>query len=153
MQEFKNDIDILKFAIDRETRANQFYLVWAQRMRDPTKKAIFEELAIEELSHKSKLELEVIKRGKVVDFDEVVEFKFDDSMSNIVFDVDMKYEDILFIGIEKEKAAFRVYTEMMSITKDEQLCEVIQSLAEEEVRHKIMLEAEYESLMEAGGTG
>ena len=45
MEDFEADEDILKFAIDREARANRFYVALAERMADPEMREVFEVLA------------------------------------------------------------------------------------------------------------
>ncbi len=45
MEGFESDDDILKFAIDREAKANRFYVALAERMADPEMREVFEILA------------------------------------------------------------------------------------------------------------
>ena len=62
------------------------------------------------------------------------------------FPKDISYTDALMLAIRKEKAAFKLYVELMRIAENEDAFEVFMSLAEEEVRHKLMFEAEYNNL-------
>ena len=71
MEGFESEYDILKFAIDREAKANRFYVALAQRVDDPEMQEVFEMLAQDELEHKAKLELEVMKIGKVIASEEM----------------------------------------------------------------------------------
>jgi len=66
MSEIDTDIEIWEFAIAREIDANRFYLTLAQRIDNPEMRKVFEDLASEELEHKAKLELELMKTGKVM---------------------------------------------------------------------------------------
>ena len=65
MGEFGSIDEILEFAIAREVEANELYTVLANRVENPAMAELILEFAREELEHKAKLELEVIKRGKV----------------------------------------------------------------------------------------
>jgi len=58
----------------------------------------------------------------------------------------MDYRDVLMLGIEKEDAAFRTYIKLMGSIHDEQSREVLLSLAQEEVKHKLRFETEYNNL-------
>jgi len=148
MVEVGSDDEILEFAIAREIEANRFYLSLAERVADPEMRRIFEDLAGEELEHKEKLELEFIKTGKVLPSSERVtipehEYIISDSPSEL----DMDYKDLLLLGMEKEEASFRTYVGLVGQSQDEQSREVLLALAEEEVKHKLRFETEYDMLL------
>ena len=140
---------ILEFALSKEVEAYHFYMAVARRVDSPKIREVFEELAAEELEHKARLELEIIKTGKVVpdgyepapgpDSDYVVDE--DDAL------LDMDYQDMLLLAMEKEKAAFRTYVKMVAEARDEQTQELLLALAEEEVRHKLRFQTEYDVLL------
>jgi rubrerythrin len=147
MEMFEADTEIFEFAIAREIEAYEFYCALAERMMDPEKQQIFTELAAEELQHKEKLELEVMKLGHVVklintdDLDEVeYEIRGD-------YEFDLEYKDLLQLAIEKEQAAFQMYASMSSKVHDQASTELLLTLAEEEVKHKLRFEFEYENLL------
>jgi rubrerythrin len=52
--------------------------------------------------------------------------------------------------MEKEESSFRIYVNLAAKACDEESREVLLSLAEEEVKHKLRFENEYELLMEKG---
>ena len=58
--------EVLELAITREEVANRLFLELASRARNPEIRKVFEDLAEEELEHKAKLELEIMKTGKVL---------------------------------------------------------------------------------------
>ncbi len=68
MAEFIDD-EILEMAVAREVDANRFYLALAERVENPRIRKVFEKLAAEELEHKAKIELEIMKTGRVVNED------------------------------------------------------------------------------------
>ena len=147
MIKFDSIDDILKFAIAKEEASYQFYTDMARQMRTETSNAIFDELAKEELNHKAQLELEIIKRGKVVkpSEDEPNRIKGDFVLEED-FPKDIDYTDALMIAIRKETASFKLYVELMRIAENEEAFEAFMALAEEEVRHKLMFEVEYNNL-------
>jgi len=140
--------EILELAIAREVEAYNFYLALADRVKEQQIREIFESLAKEELEHKAKLELELMKTGKTV----VVEEKpLRPKRSYILSDdespLDMDYKDMLLLGMEKEEAAFRIYVNLVASARDEESREVLLAIAEEEVKHKLRFQTEYDLLL------
>jgi rubrerythrin len=146
MEEFESE-DILKFAIDREAQANRFYVALAERMADDEMREVFENLAAEELEHKALLELEVMKRGTVVASEEMVGRFEADGAADVATVLHMGYKNALAIGIDKERASFRLYADWKVTAEDEEQREILLSLAEEEAKHKARLEIEYDMLV------
>ncbi|MHC4395526.1 MAG: ferritin family protein [Planctomycetota bacterium] len=143
------DVEIFEFAVAREVEAYHFYMALAGRVNNPETRRVFEEFAKEELEHKAKLELEIMKIGKpvlVVD-EKIPESKEDYIISTDDSPLDMAYKDILMLGMEKEEASFRTYVNLLPNVHDEQSREVLLGIAEEEVKHKLRFELEYEMLL------
>ena len=142
------DYEVLELAIDREIEANQFFLILAARTRDPQMRAVFKELAAEELEHKDKLELEIMKSGMVVgqrkEFESVGRVAEDDDFG---VDVEMDYKDMLIIGMQKEEASFRLYVDLAGRVGDPKSRETLLAIAEQEVRHKLRFEIEYDKIL------
>lgn len=148
MTEVNPDDEILEFAIAREVKASNFYMALAERVASPEIRKIFEDLAEEELEHKAKLELEVMKTGKVLPVPEKVAVpEHDYIVSDNQSLLDMDYKDILMLGMEKEEASFRTYVNLVAQAKDVESSELLLALAEEEVKHKIRFETEYDLLL------
>jgi len=145
------DSEILEFAIGKEVEANRFYLALAERVANPEIRRVFEDLAEEELEHKGKLELEIMKTGEVVPAEEKVAIpEHDYIISHDESTLDMDYKDMLMLGMEKEEASFRTYVNLVPNVGDQEAREVLLALAEEEVRHKIRFETEYDMLRKKG---
>ena len=143
----EGDNEIFQLAISREIEAYRFYDALAMRMSDPEKKKMFEDLAAEELQHKADLELELMKAGEVVNV--INQDNFDTGEYHIESDVefDMGYKEILQLAIEKENSSFRLYAGLPAQVQDEASAETLLRLAEEEVKHKVRFEFEYENLL------
>ncbi len=148
MSKVNSDQEVLEYAISREVEAYYFYLALARRVDTERMRKVFETLAEEELEHKAKLELEIIKTGITVAED--IRPPRPDSeyiISNDPSQLDMDYRDMLMLGMEKEEASFRTYVNLLPQAHDEQLRETLLNLAEEEVKHKIRFENEYEAIV------
>jgi len=141
--------EILQLAIGKEVEAYNFYLALANRVADQRIREAFEDLAKEELEHKAKLELEVMKLGKTITIDaNPVQSERSYILSNDPSPLDMDYKDMLMLGMEKEEAAFRTYVNLAARAHDEQSREMLLALAEEEVRHKLRFQTEYDILLQ-----
>jgi len=141
MENISSIDEILEFAISREVEANQLYISMAKSIENPEMREVCEDLAKEELEHKAKLELELMKKGEVVS---------DFNISNYVMDVDnnmdMDYEQLLLFAIKKEQLSIDIYTDLAAIVKDKESRDTLLSLAEEETEHKQRFEIEYDRL-------
>jgi len=140
--------EVFEYAIDREIDANQFYLALAERVDDAEMRRVFEGLAEEELEHKAKLELELMKLGKTTTIkvppsSPQRDYIISDGKSLL----DMEYKDMLMMAIEKEEASFRTYVDLVPRAYDSETREVLLSLAQEEVRHKLRFQMEYDMIM------
>jgi rubrerythrin len=147
MVEFDSVDEILEFAIARELEANQLYTALAERMPNPVVRKMFEELAEEELEHKAKLELEVMKEGRVVVAGAVSGFEISDYVADVESVPDMDYKDVLIFGMKKERNALRLYIDLAAIVESKDSREMLLSLAEEEATHVARFEMEYNNVM------
>jgi rubrerythrin len=130
--------EILEFAIAREVEANQFYMYMAKRMENPELSKVCEEFAKEELEHKAKLELEVMKRGEMVS-----DFDISDYMMELGNEIDMDYKELLVFAITKEEISISLYSDLAAAIKDKESRDMLLSLAQEETKHKERFKTEY----------
>jgi rubrerythrin len=152
MAKFNTVEDIFRYAIAREIDANVFYNLLTQFVDDPQVRALCSELALEELEHKGRLELELMKLGNVVKPFSAADKGTSlprplDAMLEMVRVSQMDLEKIMLLAMEKEKTAFRLYMELLASVSDADCRETIVNLAEEEARHKISFEIEYDKLI------
>ena len=134
--------EILEFAIAREIEAYQLYMYMASWMENPEMRQVCEDFANEELEHKAKLELEVMKRGQVVS-----DISISDYMTDVGSNLDMNYEDMLTLAINKEGISVKLYTDLARAVRDNESRETLLVLAQEETEHKQRFEKEYENLL------
>jgi len=148
MEKVSSDYEILEFAIYREMEAYNFYLAMASRVENIKIQKVFEELAIEESEHKAKLVLEIIKTGRTYEAKEVPPRTVSEYiMTEEPGQLDMDYKDVLMLGMEKEEASFRTYVNLIANVHDEHSREVLLELAEEEVKHKMRFQSEYDMML------
>ena len=136
MADFIDD-EILEMAVAREVDANRFYLAIAARVENPRIQKVFEELAAEELEHKAKIELEIMKTGRVVNTDKTPAGLQNDRADYVSPEIEMDYKDILLMGMQKEDASFRLYVDLAGMTSDAHSKEILLALAQEEAGHKL----------------
>lgn len=140
-----NSVDeILDFAIEREQEAADFYAGLAGTAKSPAMKATFEQFAGEERGHKAKLQN--VKAGKkmLASQAKVQDLKIGDYLVEEEPAPDMDYQDALILAMKKEKAAFRLYSDLAAKVDDAGIRDVLLGLAQEEAKHKLRFELEYD---------
>jgi rubrerythrin len=149
MQNLETDNEVLEFAIAREVDAYNLFTILAKRVDNVAVRKTLEELAQEELGHKEKLELELIKRGVVVKDHGTIPSGESDSL--IVSESDqiaaMSLADLLHWAAKKERFAYRLYVDLAALAKDKDSHDILIDLAAEEVKHQTRFEKEYDDLM------
>lgn len=143
MAGFKSVGDILDFAIARESEAHEFYVKLADCIEDPTVREVVERFAVEELRHR--VRLEAIRAGDA-DFvrEEPGSLEIAEAMPDVQPHPNMTYAELLIVAMNREKAAFRIYTNLASIARTLESRETLLMLAREEAQHKLRLEIEYD---------
>jgi rubrerythrin len=144
MKAFGSVDEILDFAIGKEEEAAQLYTRLGRQTEKSWMRQVFEEFANEELGHKAKLE--AVKDGKrlLPAADKVMDLKIADYVIDVEASPDLDYQDALIVAMKEEKAAFRLYSDLAAATDDEALRATLLALAQEEARHKLRFEIEYD---------
>jgi len=148
MDRFESADAVLDFAIKEEEAAAAFYNKLALKMEKPWMKEAFSDFAKEELGHKAKL-LEVKAGKKLMSAGaKVQDLKVGDYLVEVEPQDDMEYQDALILAMKKEKAAFKLYVDLAASTENERLRQSFLALAQEEAKHKLRFEIEYDDMME-----
>jgi len=136
---------ILDFAIRKEEEAADFYTGLADKFASKRMKNVFLDFAGEEKGHKAKLL--ALKEGKAMLSAEkkILDLKIGDHL----LDVDLSggigdYQQALILAMKAEKAAYKMYHDLASATDEPQLKETLLALAQEEAKHKLRFEIEYD---------
>lgn len=137
--------DLLDFAIDREQEAHDFYVNLAEKSQAASIKETFIQFAKEEMGHKKKLE--GIKSGKrsFSDKQRVLDLKIGDYLVDVEVKDNMDYQEALIVAMKREKAAYKLYSDLARVAGSDDLRDVFTSLAQEEANHKLRFELEYDS--------
>ncbi len=138
--------DVIDFAIEKEQEANKFYLDLARQMKNPGMREVFEGFAAEELGHKTKLE-EIKKSQMIQPAQNVVDLQIADYVVEVESGPDMDYQDALVLAMKNEKAAFRLYLDLANKVANEAQKALFLSLANEEAKHKLRFEIEYDEII------
>lgn len=140
-----NTVDeILDYAIGQEQEAADFYAGMAQEAEKHGMKDIFMEFSREEESHRDKL-LDV-KQGEheLTAHEEVIDLKISDYLVEVEADKDISYQDALIVAMKRERAAFKLYSDLAEKVTEDELRQVFLGLAKEEAKHKLFFESEYD---------
>jgi rubrerythrin len=144
MKEFENIDEILLFAIEQEQRAVDFYTGLAREANSAEMKKVFLEFAGEEIRHKQRL-TSIREQGVfTMPTEKVSDLKIADYTVEVKVTGKLSYEEALVLAMKREKAAFRLYTNLAERAPDEALKNIFLSLAMEESRHKLRFEVEYD---------
>jgi rubrerythrin len=141
---------ILDFAIAKEEEAERLYNELAESMDRPGMREAFLQFAREEAGHKQRL-LKV-KAGELptVRSEKIQSLGIADHLTEVEPSANMTYQEALQLAMNAEKAAFRMYTGLAAVTDDEGWAEVFRSLAQEEAKHKLRFEIEYDDVVLEG---
>jgi rubrerythrin len=137
---------VLDFAIAEEQAAIEFYTRLAETARVPGMPAVFAEFAQEERRHKARLESMRLDGSLTTMAATALDLKMADYLVDVKPDPALDYSRALIVAMKKEKAAFKLYTDLAS-RAPESLRPLFQTLAQEEARHKLRFEVAYDDLL------
>lgn len=147
MEKFNNIDDVLDFAMDAEQKAVDFYNQLAERVKNEDMKSIFLEFAQEEVGHKAKLKKIKEEKMFVASSESISDLKISDYIDSVVIKPDMSYQEALIVAMNREKASFNLYTRLSKKTDVPELQNIFKMLAQEESKHKLRFEMEYDEFV------
>jgi len=139
--------EILSFAIEKEEEAAEFYDQLAAKVSASEMRRVFHEFARDERSHRAKLER--IRDGGRLEpsTGRITDLKIADYLEDVEPGIDTNYQQALIIAMKREKRSYDLYSTLAEAVKDEALRQTFLALAQEEARHKLRLEAEYDDMV------
>ena len=142
--------DILDFAIGKEQEAHDLYADLAEKVRRPGLRTTFLELAEMELGHRTRLEK--IKGGTLPGFvpEKVADLKISDYLVEAEPHPNMDYQEALLFAMKAEQKAHDLYVNLAGATADSGLRGIFKGLAQEELKHKLFFETEYDDVILEG---
>jgi rubrerythrin len=151
MEEYTNIDAVIIRAIELEVEAMTLYSDAAQTVNDDTVRQRLQELAAQERIHKSKLEdiqagnvRWAIRRSKA---EPVTDLRLSDHLVGGSLDPKADYQDVLLFAAQREKSAYEFYLAMAEMVDDKLIQNLFEMLANEELRHKYVLEKTYEEVV------
>ncbi len=142
--QFNSVDDILDFAIGKEQEAHDLYISLADTAANSAMKAVFKEFALEEAGHKKKLE--AVKAGKKLasSAKKILDLKIGDHLVDVEIKPDLDYQEALILAMKAEKNAYMTYYNLAQATDDADIKALLLELAQEEAKHKLRFEIEYD---------
>jgi len=147
MKEFNSVDDILDFAIINEQQAVDFYNNLALRSNNDDMKQTFQKFAIEEVNHKAKLTKIKEEKTFTLGMEKIQDLHLSDYIDNVKPSENMSYADALILAMKREKSAFKLYNSLANRTDNADLKQLFLQLAQEESKHKMMFEIEYDEVI------
>ncbi len=136
---------IIKFAIETEINAFNFYVRASQVAKYSGARELFIDFSKEEQKHRELLE--GITAEKIADLKvekPVPDLKISDYMVDVEFKPDLSYADILRVAMKMEERSLKFYTDLKQTAKDKALDKLFDFLAQQEAKHKYHLELKYD---------
>ena len=135
---------VIAFAIDKEIEAADFYQQVSECAKNANVKEMFKEFAEIEMTHKKMLENITPEDISTSSVESVPNLKISDYLSEVTFKPDMGYQEVLIIAMKREEKSYQLYTDLAQEYAGSELEKLFLTLAQEEAKHKLHLEKEYD---------
>ncbi len=140
----------LKTGAEMELESYTLYTETANKARYPGAKKLLEEIAQDEKKHReyflkglenpANLHMRTLK-------EDIPDLKITDKLVKVPLDPDADYPQILIFAAQREKATHDFYVQIARKFKDTEMGKVFNNFATEELRHKYLLEKEYDDVV------
>ena len=140
----------LKMGAEMELESYNLYTKTAEEARYPGAKKLLTEIAADEKRHREYFlkGLEDPKHLKMRTLKEdIPDLKITDRLVKVPLDPDADYPQILIFAAQREKATHDFYVQIARKFKDTEMGKVFNNFATEELRHKYLLEKEYDDVV------
>jgi rubrerythrin len=144
-EELKTFEEVVEFAIREETKAYVSYMALAGQAKHPWTRKAFEEFAAEEVAHIDGL-VEMKRAGHPsIKPENVPDPRIDEYLTAEVLPrEDMDTREAYILAIRAEEAAVNLFRDLAAKAVVTEIQEFLLALAQEEAKHKLKLETEYE---------
>ncbi|MFN3468031.1 MAG: ferritin family protein, partial [Candidatus Brocadiales bacterium] len=139
--------EVLKWAIEREDNAYKTYRSVLNKIEDPGARAMISQLADEELGHKTALQKLDPSRLRDVHPQKIQDLKIAEYLKNRALTEVSSLQDVLVFAMKREKEAHEFYTRLAAAVSDPEVKNILELLAQEELRHKRDVEAFYDDVI------
>jgi rubrerythrin len=137
--------EIIKFAIEKEIGAFNFYTRASQVAKYSGAKELFIDFSKEEEKHRKLLEDITVEKIAQLKVEKAVpDLKISDYMVDVEFRPDLSYADILRMAMKLEERSLKFYTDLKETAKDQEIHKLFDFLAQQEAKHKYAIEKKYD---------
>ena len=136
--------EVLDFAIRKEIDAASLYEIYSNLAKNPGVKKMFLELSGEEQKHKKMLEDCRAEDITKYELKSIPDLKIGDYSMEEKYDPQMSYQDALILAIKREEDSIKLYNNFVESAVDPKIKKLFQALVQEEKKHKLRLEKEYD---------
>ena len=136
--------EALDFATTKEKEAEEFYRTWSTQASNPAVQKLFSELAETERGHAEKLS-RIAPEDLITQGSSPSDLRLSDYLVEVEPQPGMSLQDALILAMKREEASVALYERLSQLGGNAQ--PLFASLAQEERRHKRLLEAEYEEVV------
>lgn len=143
---FESLEDALEFAKVKEQKANDIYTMFQKIVKNQAAQKLLEELAIQERRHKQMIE-DVLTSGNVAGIGgkkNISEVSFSDYIVAEDLTPESDPQTVMIYAMKMEQSAYDLYKDLHANYMDTELEGLFARLAQEELRHKDILEEQYE---------
>ena len=136
--------EIILYAIRKEVEAATLYRTYANLTKSGSVREIFKNLEAEEQKHQKILESLRKEDFSAYRLEKIPDLKISDYYMEQDYSPDISYQEALILAIKREEKAVKLYQDLASGAADTEIKKTFESLAQEEAKHKLKLETEYD---------
>ena len=137
--------EIIKFAIGEEIKAAELYEKYAKIIKEPGAEQLLNAMSFMERGHEQKLrKLEETGSDTLAKIGEVSDLQISDFLVEKELTEESSLQDVFIFAMKAEQKAFELYTRLAELEISTDTVRLFRELAEEERKHKLDLESEYE---------
>ena len=149
--DFKNVEALIRFAIEKEKEAAEFYESNSESEMMSGKRQMLKEFAAEERKHQQMLE-DYLATGVAQKLDDyrfewITDIKRSDYVDAVEYQPGMAYNELLMLAMKREESALRLYNQLLEKAENEDAKKLFKMLCQEEAKHKLALETMYDDYM------
>lgn len=140
----------LKTGAEMELESYTLYTETAKNAKYPGAKKLLEEIAADEKRHReyflkgledpSNIKMRTLK-------EDIPDLKITDKLVNVPLDPQADYPQVLIFAAQREKATHDFYVQIARNFKNSEMGKMFNNFATEELRHKYLLEKEYDDVV------
>jgi rubrerythrin len=140
-----------KLALNMEEESIELYTSTQDKVLNQSSRVLLQKLVKDEETHKKKI-LEAMKDpAKVREIGsfgtKIQDLKIVNYLEDVSLSSDADYQEILIYAAKREKATHDFYVELAEKYRGNQIGKLFANLAREELKHKYLLEQEYDDVI------